>query len=715
MIVDIKDISGNVLLVTTPNGGCKRKFTLQKEDYILLKFPLENPIYFKLGSYVECDLGLFEVCDLQSPTFNTDNAGYDYELRLDAHYWKWKNKIFKYTPEVAGQEASWNLTASLDVHVGIVLRNLKALGYKYKGRDFEFSIDSSVENKSLLMSYDNINILDALFSMGAKDKWSCDVWITENIIHFGRCEFGDPIDFELGVNVEEMTRSDSQSTYATRIYAFGSTRNIPTNYRPVDESIVVNGVVQKRLMLPADTPYIDAYEGMSQEEAIEDVVIFEDVYPRRVGTMSDITTHEYTDIVKEEGKPDVVTKWDAYRFKDSGITFSEYYVLKGEMLKIKFESGSLNGMEFEVWFNPCDKEGGETPIPEKNEDGTWNSLAQVWEIKRNEDYGRPIPDETLKPKAGDTYVLSGFDSTSAVFSTMVSAAEQELKEKAEAYIAKSRIDPSTYSNKMLYDEKSSLLEIGDRVNLINPAFFETGNRQSRIIGFEYNLDYPYDHPVYTVGETASYSRIGEIEDKVDSLTYKGQTYTGGGNGIYLITTNDKTQASDRNAYSAKRASREIKERSLSRLEKDTASGHITLSNGSTVENGLIVRLPKQNTPAALMSCLLEEDIDTLIEEDEDAIVEVAPAEFSDLSFGGLGNVNPSVDNAPVGSLPVKGENEWGYAAPTLFSGNIDEDNMLIPVFDRRIQQMVFIPISVIRGGVTPPATGFPYTFSFALG
>lgn len=159
----------------------------------------------------------------------------------------------------------------------------------------------------------------------------------------------------------------------------------------------------------------------------------------------------------------------------------------------------------------------------------------------------------------------------------------------------------------------------------------------------------------------------------------------------------------------------LKKLFLSRLDKDEAAGYITFKNGSSVENGLIVRLPKQTTTAALMSCLVEEDIDTLIEEDEDAIVEVSPAEFSDLSFGGLGNVNPSVDNAPVGSLPVKGENEWGYAAPTLFSGNIDEDNMLIPVFDRRIQQMVFIPISVIRGGVTPPTTGFPYTFSFALG
>ena len=160
---------------------------------------------------------------------------------------------------------------------------------------------------------------------------------------------------------------------------------------------------------------------------------------------------------------------------------------------------------------------------------------------------------------------------------------------------------------------------------------------------------------------------------------------------------------------------ELKKMFLRKDKTDSTNYLLGLLGGAVVENGLIVRLPKQTTPVALMSCLLEEDIDTLIEEDEDALMEIAPVEATDLSFGGLNNVNPSVDNAPVGSLPVKGENEWGYAAPTLFSGNIDEDNMLIPVFDRRIQQMVFIPISVIRGGVTPPVTGFPYTFSFALG
>ena len=548
--IDIKDISGAIQLTTLINEGCKRKFTLMKEDYIMLKFSLENPIYFKLGSYVECNFGLFEVCDLQKPAFNTNTAGYDYELRLDAYYWKWKNKIFKYTPETAGQEASWNLTAPLDVQVGIVLRNLKALGYAYKGQDFVFSIDSTVENKSQLMSYDNINILDACFEMAK--KWDCECWVTENIIHFGRCESGDAVDFEIGKNVQEMSQSESQSTYATRIYAFGSTRNIPADYRPIDETVVVNGVVQRRLMLPEGTPYIDAYPDMTTEEAVEQVVIFDEVYPRRTGIMSDVTTIEVTDKVENEDGTTTEEKWNAYRFRDTGVNFSEKYILPGQELRIRFASGLLNGLEFAVKFNPEGK-------PEKLEDGGWNPEAQLWEIVRNEDYGRPLPGDVLFPQDGDEYVLSGWDSTKITELGLVGAAEQELKEKTEKYAAKSKIDPSTYNCKMMSDVAYSedgihnLYGAGQKVNLINKAYFENG-RQSRVIGFEFNLDYSFDSPVYTVGETAAYSRIGELEEKVESLTLKGQTYTGGGgSGVYVIGSHDSTPATDHNVYSALRS------------------------------------------------------------------------------------------------------------------------------------------------------------------
>lgn len=551
MKIEIRNSAGTPCFRDVVRRGSKRKFTLMKEDFILLKFSLKSPVFFKLGDWTEdTRFGRFELCDLYKPKYNRKTGAYDYELQLDAYYWKWKNKIFKYTPETTGQEASWNLTAPLDVQAGIVLRNLKALGYAYKGQDFVFSVDSTVENKSQLMSYDNINILDACFEMAK--KWDCECWVTENIIHFGRCESGDAVDFEIGKNVQEMSQSESQSTYATRIYAFGSTRNIPADYRPIDETVVVNGVVQRRLMLPEGTPYIDAYPDMTTEEAVEQVVIFDEVYPRRTGIMSDVTTIEVTDKVENEDGTTTEEKWNAYRFRDTGVNFSEKYILPGQELRIRFASGLLNGLEFAVKFNPEGK-------PEKLEDGGWNPEAQLWEIVRNEDYGRPLPGDVLFPQDGDEYVLSGWDSTKITELGLVGAAEQELKEKTEKYAAKSKIDPSTYGCTMMSNDAyredgvHNFYSIGQKVNLINKAYFENG-RQSRVIGFEFNLDYSFDSPVYTVGETAAYSRIGELEEKVESLTLKGQTYTGGGgSGVYVIGSHDSTPATDHNVYSALRS------------------------------------------------------------------------------------------------------------------------------------------------------------------
>lgn len=549
-MIDIKDISGQVRFSTPINNGAKGKFTLMKEDYIILPFSVPEPIPFRLGDYADLSgvldesLGgklakIYEITDLQKPTYNTSTGGYDYELQMNAYYWKWKNKIFKYTPEHAGSEASWSLTAALDVQLGVFLRNLKALGYTYRGTDFTFSIDSTVENKAVAMTYDNMNLLDALFSMAGEDKWDCDCWITDNVIHFGRCEFGDAVTIRRGVEASSVTRSESSGTYATRIFAFGSTRNIPTNYRPTDEQAVINGVVQKRLMLPADTPYIDAYEGMSQEEAIEDVVTFDDVYPRRVGTLSDVHTRT-EDVENEDGTTETVTY---YRYKDTGLEFKEEYIIEGQELQITFQSGKLNGMVFGVIFNPepKDETRGE----------------QLWEIVRNEDYGRPLPDDIIRPDDGDQYILSGFD-IQLVSDLYIPAAEQELKEKAQKYADKVKKDDGTYpttlaSSWVHEDLISRTFEFGQRINLVDDTYFENG-RISRILGWEMNLDIPWDSPVYTIGESMPYSRIGEIEDKVDSLTYRGQTYTGsGGSGVYVIKVNDSTAPSDSNVFSALRS------------------------------------------------------------------------------------------------------------------------------------------------------------------
>lgn len=816
-----------------------------QEDYVTLKFSLASPIYFKLGDYIDNELGIFEVVDLYKPTYNTTTGGYDYELRLDAYYWKWKNKKFFYTPETTGREAGWNLTATLDVHLNIFLDNLKYLGYKFRDKDFIWEIDDTVENSAKLVTYDNVNLIDALTQMA--EAWGCEWWIENHKICFGRCEYSSPVDFKAGdltdtenVNVNNMTRSDSQTTYANRIYAFGSTRNIPATYRkdlifdvkkvngrdisdtsrplnirffpsvshagisPIsmnifeegemvgaqeeykvmtdvftssmpaseyhisfnsmllyfstrftsnienfkaklslvyyvgevekvldiqekafndsvssftisfsdtdfflpekannckflftfsfslnhpektvvytigrsgennvkieclsasantsvtflsgansgrtfsavynpdlltgedanvirlpegvtasmgnqyiinniikgkipdnyfskdDKELTLNGVVQKRLMLPKDVPYIDAYRysptgeriyigdsrydnpnnvEMPEEEAIEEIVKLEDEYPKYIGSVSTITSDE-----KEEEDSDgnkTGNKYLIYTFKDNGLkNFTKDFVLNGQEPHLIFQTGKLAGLDFVI------------SLKESGNSGT------TFEITRNDDYGRYLPDDILYPVVSDTYILYGFD-TAFISEQMLPEAEQNLLKKAKEYVKKSMIDPSTYDCEMNADficneGNIRTYEVGAKVNLINKAYFPEG-RQSRIIGFEWPLDIPYDHPIYTVGETAPYSRIGEIESKLESLTYKGQTYSGsasggGGTSVYVIGENDNTLPSDKNVFSAKRVLQEIISYSISKTKNDRALGLISFLKGIIVKEGII--------------------------------------------------------------------------------------------------------------------------------
>lgn len=161
-------------------------------------------------------------------------------------------------------------------------------------------------------------------------------------------------------------------------------------------------------MLPAGTPYIDVYPDMSQEEAIEDIVVFDEVYPRLESTMSSVSTRTET-VTNEDGGQETVTY---YRYRDTGLNFSKDYILPGQELTIIFQSGKMNGLEFGVIFDPD------------------NNGSQLWEIVRSEDYGHPLPDDTIYPENDDKYILSGFDPK-FVSVQMIPDAEQELKEKAQ--------------------------------------------------------------------------------------------------------------------------------------------------------------------------------------------------------------------------------------------------------------------------------------------
>lgn len=214
--------------------GSVRSFMLMQYDYIRLTFTLKNAVNFKIGDYIDDEIfGKFYITEQQMPTYNVTTGGYDYDLKFNAHYYRWANKVLMLTSVPTGgsrvrKETDWCLTDQLSVHLDEVIHNLNILGYTGISYTIEESAEKAAEVRFL--QYSGIDIISALNRMA--EEWECEWWVLDNVIHFGKCEdSGDPTDFELGVNVESMEIRENSRSYANKFFAYGSTRNLPYSYR----------------------------------------------------------------------------------------------------------------------------------------------------------------------------------------------------------------------------------------------------------------------------------------------------------------------------------------------------------------------------------------------------------------------------------------------------------------------------------------------------
>lgn len=578
-------------------------FELMQSHYCKLSFKLGSAIYFKMGDFIVTDYGRFELVDNVKPK-DDGTLGYSYELEFDAYYRKWKNKRLKYMPNSGSPEGTFTLTSNIITHANIIKDNLDFLAkasksylydpnYTGKGSDYTFVVDASVDStKSKVITYSNSSILDAIANIA--QTFECEWWVEGNLVHFGTCEnTNEVVDFKDGENIVSMSSSQSQASYANRVYAFGAARNLPSGYKQNSSADVTkNGVVEKRLMLPtleecsAENKKLledNGFElkngclqvkGLTEDEYVEGVTTNDDIYPRNLIKTSNVTYYEKD--VEDESTPEEgdyikrtfyrvkgLTIVDADGNKTGDMAFRSSYILSGKTLHIIFQSGSLNGMDFECQFNP----DGESEIL-KNSNGSpilkdgkeqINPAAQVFEIVANEDYGRFLPDTVLHPKDGDTFVLYNWDSTK-LGNTLVTSSANELLTDAIKNLKKSMIDPTTYtctaaSDYSYNDGKGQFHFEGDRVNLFNKGY-DMSFRASRIIGYELHLDVPFDSVKYTVGEKPAYSRLNAMSSQIEELVFNGQSYLnkgGSGNSIYIIKSYDTTvQPTDFNVFSAKR-------------------------------------------------------------------------------------------------------------------------------------------------------------------
>lgn len=609
--IDIISVGGATNTVVIGEGSV-RHYELMSSDYVRLVFSTDKKINIRIGDHITTkEWGTFYITEQQRPTYNKSTGGFDYDLQFKAPYYLWNNRLYKYDPKNKRNEASWSLTDNLENHMAVFLRNLSYYGWTYTVDSASYGLEEA--QRTVYISFQNKYLLDALSQIA--ESFNLEYWITDNIIHFGKVESGTAVDFNLGDNVEEMTAENSESDGITRYYAFGSTQNIPSGYRKSDSTVLLNGVVQKRLMLPEGTPYIDIESGLKDDEIVEGIVTFDDVYPRTKSSVSEVikvpktveksntveaTTEASAKASDSDSKTEVV---NIYRFKTTDFNFSADYILANTDLQVQFVSGKLNGMTFDVAFNP--NGASETTVVDGKT--VANPDAQLFELVRNDTYGLMLPNDTLCPAAGDKFILLGWDANKlTAWQELITKAEEELKSQLETYVKKKQIDPLTYVCTMMSDymygldangnqdpnySKVGSFPIGQKVRLYSDVYFKEGSRESRVIGYEYKLDIPYDAAQIYVGESPIYSTSKATQNAINEATssvinYRGNNYTndgtGGGNLFLIRSTDTVTAPSDTNVYSSKRSDLDF----AHKRKDDRISALWTFSHGKGARRGV---------------------------------------------------------------------------------------------------------------------------------
>lgn len=535
------------------------KYVLMGDYYIELPFNLLEPTTFARGSYITYKGRKFEIMSTVRPEFDNKTGGYKYTLKFEAQ----QNHMKRFVCFWLGgdnPEAVFHNTTDLESFAALIVANMnKQLG----GENWQvgtITVDNPKATK--LVSFNGDKCWDILNTIA--ETFETEWWTEENgdliSLCFGKLDFGSPEEFRQGNVVKNIpAKKGDDSSYGTRFYVFGSTRNLTSDYGQAPQGGETNHVSEIRLRLPDGQRYIDAIPGLSGSDIVEQVVFFDDIYPKNTETVTSIETVDREII---EGQTD-----KAYVMYCKDTPFLPSDMIKGETLGATFTSGSLEGWNFELSINYK----SETWKPEDGFDKKFEIIAQV---ETSGESQLIIPRENMHPEPGDTFVITGVKLPKE----RIEEAEKELLKAGESYAAKHSSDTDVYdceTNPVYCQENKKNYDAGQAVRLVDPRFGESG-RLSRIQGYEKKLYNEYI-ATYTVGDNTAYSRIGNIESEVKANLYAQRIgVTESGASIYLITRYDSTAAADYNAYSAKRALWEFANKQF----PDTFKGKMTFDDGA---------------------------------------------------------------------------------------------------------------------------------------
>lgn len=526
MELKIYNRKGVLKLTVSPSENSTRQKRLMGDHVLGLSFTAFECVPLEVYDYVDFEGVRFWITEEYAPK-QTSTVEWEYDCKFYGIESLMRQALV--LKLVDGEnDPIFSLTAPAREHMALIVANIN----RQMGTT-DWKVGEVLSTENLTLDYEGTYCDEALSMLA--DAAKTEFWTDGMTVNLCRCEYGDEavLGYDNGLVSLERESADNVKFF-TRLFPIGSTRNIdPDEYG------------YSRLQLPSRRSYV---EQNTQQGIVEHYErdAFSGIYPRRIGTLSSVRSEQHTG---EDGEPFTI-----YYVKDTSLTFDpNSYEIGGLVKQMTFQSGELNGRDFEVNYDTKMREF---------------EIITQWPY----DDDTQLPGGLLIPKVGDEYILWNIRMPKEYYTL----AEQEFAEAVDEYLREHDQDRYVYKGRTDYVEvvrRRLALDVGRRVRLESDEYFPgMGYRTSRITSISQNVQYPSEVDI-EVSDVLGKGVFEKIDEELGEVRHYAKTASAGLPDI--VRSWENTPASDFNLFSAKRSRKEF----LNKRENDTAQGLITFEQG----------------------------------------------------------------------------------------------------------------------------------------
>ncbi len=469
-----------------------QKVALLSDDLVSLTVVSAEPINFDFGDTITVFGKKYRLNQLPEPT-KEGVRKFTYELTFEGIQYDLIDVMFKLPEGSYGEQLYGDLEAHLTAllwNINRVYPSMWTLGTFPTGTEYK-NLNAQGKNcLQVLQEYcDEYGVEFEIVTNAATSTYT----YTLNIVSKTGSTFAHTLQYGRGRGLYKLQRKNvNNSGITTRLYVYGSTENIPSDYAIERHT---------RLCLPGGktrlTSYIEDAKAKAQYGIKENEKTYDDIKPERVGAVTATGS-------------DVLTFYDSTMFdlnakKADGST---QYLIADTTAKITFQTGNLAGYSFDVH--------------------SYDHETHAFVINKFQDEnGMVFPSdgsEAFQFKTGDKYIIEDINLPSEY----ITAAETKLLEKATEELAKISQPQVSYSLELdeqyfihVYGRKlpTEVLHVGDAIHIIDTQIGV--NKEVRITRIERDLLKPHAYTVQlsdTLTKTSTVRVLNELQDINEVIT-----------------------------------------------------------------------------------------------------------------------------------------------------------------------------------------------------